>query len=328
MLADRGFVPIPGTHDFAFTGTPDGSAYLHMRQTVAGLRGLGLTVDADPAFDYTAPPSPIAAAAGQHPLVVTGRPAPKHDVAVGRHHELGVIATNPRHDPDVAAQLLNAGFEPVTDDLLALSEPERDTVARASEAVASLRSAGWHVVSDLLFEPKPENAAQYTSTNPYAVALTEALDRGRAAPDTQDAAPVPAESAAPASKSPSARGNSSGDEKLLAGLAARSTTLTALKRLLDAVTAQLQGDPARIDFPQLTAALNQASTALDGVSRDLTSISAQVAPRTRTARTPGPRARAALATSTLLQGVTRQAITEERAAVTPTDPRLAYAAHR
>ncbi|MEY9961004.1 hypothetical protein [Streptacidiphilus sp. MAP5-52] len=299
-----------------------------MRQTVAALRGLGLTVNADPVFDYTSPPSPVAAAAGDSPLVVTGRPTPKHDIAVGRHHELGVIATNPRHDPDVAAQLLNAGFEPVTDDLLALSEPERDTVARASEAVADLRSAGWHVVSDLIFEPKPENPGQYTSTNPYAVALTEALDRSRSVPEAKDTALAPAESAVLAPRTAAARGAGPGSEDLLAGLAVRSATLAALKRLLDAVTAQLQGDPSRIDVPQITAALGQATTALDGVSRDLTSISAQVAPRTRTARTPSPRAQAALATSTLLQGVARQAVVEERATVTPVDPRLAYAAHR
>lgn len=300
-----------------------------MRQTVAALRGLGLQVNADPSFDYTTPPSPIAAAAGDNALVVTGRPARRHDVAVGRHHELGVIATNPRHDPAIAAQLLDAGFEPVTEDLLALAEPERDTVARASEAVADLRASGWHVVSDLIFEPRPQDPATYTPGNPYAAALTQALDSDRlphqapADTDRPAARPTPSEPAAP----PGGVGAPDTDA-LLAKLTLRATTLAALKRLLDAVTAQLLGDPSRLDVPQVNAVLDQATTALDGVSRDLAAISAQVAPRARAARRPNARAQAALATSILLQGVTRQAAAEEPAPLSPADPRLAYAAHR
>jgi len=329
LLADRGFASIPGTTDLAYTGPQDGSAFLQMRQTVAALRGLGHVVDADPAFDYTSPPSPLSAAAGEDTLVVTGFPARRHDVAVGRHRDLGVIATNPQHDPAIAAQLLDAGFEPITEDLLALSDPQRDTVARASEAVARLRDAGLHVVTDLLFEPRPEDPAQYTSTNPYAAALAQALDPERADRSRPADPRLPAaDHRDPGSATAPEDAEGPDADVLLAKLASRAATLAALKRLLDAVTSQLRGDPTRIDVTQVNAALDQATTALDGVGRDLMAISAQAVPRAPAPRRTNPRVQAALATSALLTGVTRQAVVEERSVPAPVDPRLAYAAHR
>jgi len=357
LLADHGFTPVPGTADLAYTRNHDGeSVFLHARQTVAALRGIGLTVSADPAFDYIehpgAPRSPSAVAAGENTLTASAPPAGRHDVAIGKHPQFGIIATNPRHDLMVAAQLDSMGFVEVEEGLRALRAPEQDGSTRATQAVLDLRQSGLRIAADLDFEPLLADPSEYIPTDPFAAALTKALDPARAArpqaPATTTSAPAtaprpapdPVQAPTPAEEPRPEPGQQrprtserrparlSNTASLAALLANRSATLAALKRLLDSVDQQIRDHPETVDVAKVTAALGQATTALGGVSKDLAAISAQVGPTAAVRKPVNPRAQAALATSTRLQRTSTSIALDLDAAPAPVDPRIAFAHHR
>ncbi|MBM9508002.1 hypothetical protein [Actinacidiphila acididurans] len=76
------------------------------------------------------------------------------DVVVGRHPDLGIVATSPKH---LAADALlkGAGFRPVSGrpDLYALADQGHDGNDRASRAVAALREAHYKVDADDALAP-------------------------------------------------------------------------------------------------------------------------------------------------------------------------------
>jgi hypothetical protein len=86
-------------------------------------------------------------------------PAPEHDplpdVAVGRHPDFGIVATNPKQLAASTWVLKGFDFHPVPDhpNLYALANQQRDGQGRATRAVALLRKAGYRVDADAAFDP-------------------------------------------------------------------------------------------------------------------------------------------------------------------------------
>ncbi|MGW0823785.1 hypothetical protein [Streptomyces sp. NPDC002845] len=86
-------------------------------------------------------------------------PTPEHDplpyIAVGRHPDFGIVASNPKHLAASAWMLKGFDFHPVPDhpNLYALANQQRDGQGRATRAVALLRKAGYRVDVDAAFDP-------------------------------------------------------------------------------------------------------------------------------------------------------------------------------
>ncbi|MDT0468347.1 hypothetical protein [Streptomyces gibsoniae] len=85
-------------------------------------------------------------------------PTPEHDllpdVAVGRHPDFGIVASNPKQLAASAWRLKGFDFHPVPDHpyLYALANQQRDGQGRATRAVALLRKAGYRVDVDAAFD--------------------------------------------------------------------------------------------------------------------------------------------------------------------------------
>ncbi|MFF4835241.1 hypothetical protein [Streptomyces sp. NPDC001315] len=88
-------------------------------------------------------------------------PTPEHDqlpdVAVGRHPDFGIVASNPKRLAASAWMLRGFDFRPVPNhpNLYALANQQRDGQGRATQAVALLRKAGYRVDVDAAFDPSP-----------------------------------------------------------------------------------------------------------------------------------------------------------------------------
>ncbi|MDX3121386.1 hypothetical protein F3K20_19890 [Streptomyces scabiei] len=88
-------------------------------------------------------------------------PSPEHDllpdVAVGRHPDFGIVASNPKQLAANAWMLKGFDFHPVPDhpNLYALANQQRDGQGRATRAVELLRKAGYRVDVDAAFAPSP-----------------------------------------------------------------------------------------------------------------------------------------------------------------------------
>ncbi|MFG3289826.1 hypothetical protein ACGF3G_13620 [Streptomyces sp. NPDC048179] len=86
-------------------------------------------------------------------------PTPEHDplpdVAVGRHPDFGIVASNPKQLAASAWMLKGFDFHPVPDhpNLYALANQQRDGQGRTTRAVALLRKAGYRVDVDAAFDP-------------------------------------------------------------------------------------------------------------------------------------------------------------------------------
>ncbi|MFD9592540.1 hypothetical protein ACFWA9_07240 [Kitasatospora sp. NPDC059973] len=328
-----------------------------MRQTVAFLRHSGVQVEAAQEFDYTAAsqpslPSPAQAAASADAVVHLAPPVPSlaHEVAIGRHPQLGIIARVPFVQPHIRPALAEAGFvrlPPPKSDLFALDEPEHEGDRRATRAVAQLRNQGVRVATDLAFEPL---GGPYVPTDPFATRLIAAMDRTPASPEPSPAAEqtdpfatrlIAPEDRTQPSPAPYAAGQSDpfgtvvhtgpsaqdrGADALLHNRVAMNNEVAASLRAIDS---QLRADPASIDVSRVESVIAQADTVLAGNSRDLASVAAR--PATAAAR-PGPaspRARAALATGGRIRSsaaLQAQSAASAAAAVPAVDPRIQWAA--
>ncbi|MET8412041.1 hypothetical protein ABZV34_28730 [Streptomyces sp. NPDC005195] len=88
-------------------------------------------------------------------------PTPEHDplpdLAVGRHPDFGIVASNPKQLAASAWMLRGFDFHPVPDhpNLYALANQQRDGQGRATRAVALLRKAGYRVDVDAALGPSP-----------------------------------------------------------------------------------------------------------------------------------------------------------------------------
>lgn len=82
-------------------------------------------------------------------------PQPLPDIAVGRHPDFGIVATNPKHLAASAWMLKGFDFHPVPGHtgLYSLADQEHDGLGRATRAVALLRKAKYHVHADAAFDP-------------------------------------------------------------------------------------------------------------------------------------------------------------------------------
>lgn len=86
-------------------------------------------------------------------------PTPEHDtlpdIAVGRHPDFGIVASNPKQLAASTWMLKGFDFHPVPDqpNLYALANQQRDGQDRATRAVALLRKAGYRVDVDTAFDP-------------------------------------------------------------------------------------------------------------------------------------------------------------------------------
>ncbi|MET8623733.1 hypothetical protein ABZW30_08250 [Kitasatospora sp. NPDC004669] len=345
----------------------DQNLFLQARQAVAALRRRSVKVSADPAFDYTAAaqptaPSPSALAAGPDAVVVTAAPAQhRHDVAIGLHPRLGIVATVPTELPFAVSMLHKAGFTHAEGGMYTL-ERGPQSGARATDAVREMRRNGLRVASDLRFEPLTE---PYRSTDPFATKLIAALDRTPAAPEATPGEgqaldpfetrlfPVAERSADPRAV-PKAEPDQAldpfgtrlipaaqrevrpaVDQPTLAEQRAdalvhdRLAMMTEVSARLRGIDRQLRTDPAAIDPTRVEAVISQAETTLSMSGMELAGVAAR-APRP-TAAPASPRARAALARSSRVQttatlGATDAAATAARPQAV--DPRKAYANYR
>ncbi|MFE7216344.1 hypothetical protein ACFU93_42145 [Streptomyces sp. NPDC057611] len=77
------------------------------------------------------------------------------DVAVGRHPDFGIVASNPKHLAASAWMLKGFDFHPVPDhpNLYTLANQQSDGQGRATRTVALLRKAGYRVDVDAAFAP-------------------------------------------------------------------------------------------------------------------------------------------------------------------------------
>ncbi|QMU67320.1 hypothetical protein [Streptacidiphilus sp. P02-A3a] len=77
------------------------------------------------------------------------------DVAVGRHPDYGIVASNPRQQAASTWMLKGFSFHPVPGHpaLYALADQQRKGQDRATRAVALLRKAGYRVDADSAFDP-------------------------------------------------------------------------------------------------------------------------------------------------------------------------------
>ncbi|MGJ5799827.1 hypothetical protein ACSCB1_11960 [Streptomyces europaeiscabiei] len=86
-------------------------------------------------------------------------PTPEHDplpdIAVGRHPDFGIVASNPKQLAASTWMLKGFDFHPVPNhpNLYALANQQRDGQGRATRAVALLRKAGYRVDVDAAFDP-------------------------------------------------------------------------------------------------------------------------------------------------------------------------------
>lgn len=82
---------------------------------------------------------------------------PLPDIAVGRHPDFGIVATNPKDLAAGAWMLRGFGFHPVPGhpDLYALADQQRDGPGRTTRAVALLRRANYRVEVDAEFDTFP-----------------------------------------------------------------------------------------------------------------------------------------------------------------------------
>jgi len=94
---------------------------------------------------------------------------PLPDVAVGRHPDFGIVASNPKHLAASAWMLRGFGFHPIPGhpDLYALADQQHDGRGRATRAVDLLRRANYRVEADAEFDtfpatPEPVPAAAST----------------------------------------------------------------------------------------------------------------------------------------------------------------------
>ncbi|MEE4543621.1 hypothetical protein V2S66_16775 [Streptomyces sp. V4-01] len=83
------------------------------------------------------------------------------DIAVGRHPDFGIVATNPKRLAASAWMLRGFDFHPVPGhrDLYALGDQQRDGPGRATRAVDLLRRANYRVQVDAEFDTIPEAPA-------------------------------------------------------------------------------------------------------------------------------------------------------------------------
>ncbi|MEY9961784.1 hypothetical protein [Streptacidiphilus sp. MAP5-52] len=306
LLARAGFRQLD---DGRFTlDQVDGSAVALVRHTVAAMRSGGVTVEAVPEFDVPAAlVSPALAAAGPG-ATVEAAPAPvrRHDVAIGRHPRLGIVAAPAHADPALAKALADAGFVAGQGRLLALHPDVADPARHAGETIARLRSQGITVAADLTFEPLDQ---PYRATDAYAAELIAAMDR------------------APGSvQEPAAVGV---DERRADALVHdRVAMMAAIGSQLRSLDSQLRTDPGSLDLVSVEAVLDEASTILAGAGTDLARAGADLAP-SRASATSSPRALAARATSGRIATSAAQAATAANvaaAAVPARDPRIAWAA--
>ncbi|MFD4337891.1 hypothetical protein ACFWPP_11965 [Streptomyces anulatus] len=81
--------------------------------------------------------------------------APLPDVAVGHHHDYGIVAANPKNLPASTWMLERLDFHPVPGEpnLYALADQQRDAQGRAARTVSLLRNAGFRVDADVAFGP-------------------------------------------------------------------------------------------------------------------------------------------------------------------------------
>jgi hypothetical protein len=88
---------------------------------------------------------------------------PLPDIAVGRHPDFGIVATNPKRLAASAWMLSGFDFHPVPGhpDLYALADQQRDGPGRATRAVALLRKAKYHIDADVAFNPSPVDPATH-----------------------------------------------------------------------------------------------------------------------------------------------------------------------
>jgi hypothetical protein len=102
-------------------------------------------------------------------------PTPDHDslpdIAVGRHPDYGIVATNPKQLAASAWMLKGFDFHPVPGypTLYALADQQRDGQGRATRAVALLRKAGYQVDVDAAFDPSLASGAAPTRARPPRV---------------------------------------------------------------------------------------------------------------------------------------------------------------
>ncbi|WP_435190991.1 hypothetical protein [Streptomyces sp. bgisy126] len=80
---------------------------------------------------------------------------PLPDVAVGYHHDYGIVAANPKNLPASTWMLERLDFHPVPGEptLYALADQQRDGAGRAARTVTLLRNAGFRVDADAVFNP-------------------------------------------------------------------------------------------------------------------------------------------------------------------------------
>ncbi|MFF4453807.1 hypothetical protein [Streptomyces goshikiensis] len=97
---------------------------------------------------------------------------PLPDVVVGRHHDYGVVAANPKNLPASTWILERLDFHPVPGEptLYALADQQRDGQGRATRTVTLLRTAGFRVDTDAVFDP---SLAEGAAPNRGRVALGE-----------------------------------------------------------------------------------------------------------------------------------------------------------
>ncbi|MBD0688291.1 hypothetical protein [Streptomyces sp. CBMA123] len=269
---------------------------------------------------------------------------------IGRHPRLGIVATNPHGNQQVAFALAEAGFTRTREhpSLYVLDEPEFEGTKRTATAISTLRGQGLRVASDLAFEPL---GGPYESTDPFATRLIEAMDRTPPspvpapdhlanaedpfvtrlfkAPDLGPIPPVPQTDPFGTVVHPPA--GPSRDEQGADALLHNRALLTAeIASRLRVIEEQVRANPGGVDLARVEAVIGEATTILAGAGKDLAAVAA--APAAPAARTSGPgsaRARAALATSgrvrsTAALHATGAASTAASAQVV--DPRIAWAA--
>lgn len=331
--------------------------FLHARQTTAALRRAGVKVSADPAFDYNdatkpALDSPAVRAAGPDAVVQVAAPAPPRpfDVHIGRHPQLGIVATNPHSNQAAAYALAEAGFTRTGEhpSLYVLDEPEYEGDKRATAAVAALRDQGLRVASDLGFEPL---TGSYQPADPFATRLIEEMHRTPASPAAPPArvaqnddpfetrvfkAPVLGP-VTPTAADPfntvvhQPAGPSRDDQRADALLHDRAALSAEIASRLRAIEDQVRTDPGSVDFARVEAVIGEATTVLAGAGKDLASVAARPAAPAgaRTSGPASPRARAALATSGRLRSTAAlhaTAAATTAASAPAVDPRIAWAA--
>ncbi|WP_435127254.1 hypothetical protein [Actinacidiphila sp. bgisy144] len=96
---------------------------------------------------------------------------PLPDIAVGRHPDFGIVATNPKHLAASAWMLRGFDFHPVPGhpDLYALADQHRDGPGRATRAVDLLRRANYQIQVDAEFDTFPKAPSPVHAATPQRV---------------------------------------------------------------------------------------------------------------------------------------------------------------